>query len=163
MRVIRVGRGLQRFRGGLVFKARRLCVSLNSGFESNKEEGAFLSKECAHGDDVEHRRHGCQRRRLISHGIRSEAGSYLRHIDSCITQLKAQGPSRTCIESKEEEENQMQLQLPVYYLRGGAMDKLSLERRKPCLKVNVVSCETAMASGSGASRVSRVVLSAGGR
>ena len=35
------------------------------------------------------------------------AGSYLRLIDSCITQLKAQGPSRparTCNESKEEEE-----------------------------------------------------------
>jgi len=29
---------------------------------------------------------------------------YLRLIDSCITQLKAQGPSRTCNESKEEEE-----------------------------------------------------------
>ena len=28
---------------------------------------------------------------------------YLRLIDSCITQLKAQGPSRTCNESKEEE------------------------------------------------------------
>ena len=34
----------------------------------------------------------------------SEAGSYLRLIDSCITQLKAQGPSRTCNESEEEEE-----------------------------------------------------------
>jgi len=34
----------------------------------------------------------------------SEAGSYLRPIDSCITQLKAQAPSRTCNESKEEEE-----------------------------------------------------------
>ena len=33
-----------------------------------------------------------------------EAGSYLRLIDSCITQLKAQGPSRTCNESKEDEE-----------------------------------------------------------
>ena len=33
----------------------------------------------------------------------SEAGSYLRIIDSCITQLKARGPSRTCNESKEEE------------------------------------------------------------
>jgi len=32
-----------------------------------------------------------------------EAGSRLRLIDSCITQLKAQGPSRTCNESKEEE------------------------------------------------------------
>jgi len=34
----------------------------------------------------------------------SEAGSYLRLIDSCITLLKAQGPSRACNESKEEEE-----------------------------------------------------------
>ena len=32
----------------------------------------------------------------------SEAGSYLRLIDYCITQLKAQGPSRTCNESKEK-------------------------------------------------------------
>ena len=31
--------------------------------------------------------------------------AYLRLIDSCITQLKAQGPSRTCNESKEEEED----------------------------------------------------------
>jgi len=30
-------RGLM-FRGGLVFKAHRLCVSLNSRLESNKEE-----------------------------------------------------------------------------------------------------------------------------
>jgi len=34
----------------------------------------------------------------------TEAGSYLRRIDSCISQLKAQGPSRTCNESKAEEE-----------------------------------------------------------
>ena len=34
----------------------------------------------------------------------TEAGSYLRLIDFCITQLKAQGPSRICNESKEEEE-----------------------------------------------------------
>ena len=34
----------------------------------------------------------------------TEAGSYLRPIDSCITQLKVQGPSRTCNESKEERE-----------------------------------------------------------
>ena len=33
-----------------------------------------------------------------------EVGSYLRLIDSCVTQLRAQGPSRTCNESKEEEE-----------------------------------------------------------
>jgi len=34
----------------------------------------------------------------------AEAGSYLRLIDSCITQLTAQGPFRTCNESKAEEE-----------------------------------------------------------
>ena len=34
----------------------------------------------------------------------SKNGSYLRRIDSCITQLKAQGPSGTCNASKEEEE-----------------------------------------------------------
>jgi len=33
-----VGFRVQRFRGGLVFKAHRLCVSLNSMLESNKEE-----------------------------------------------------------------------------------------------------------------------------
>ena len=33
----------------------------------------------------------------------SEAGSYLRRIDSCITQLQAQGPLKTCNESQEEE------------------------------------------------------------
>jgi len=36
-------------------------------------------------------------------GVRSRTGSYVRRIDSGITQLKAQGPSRTCNESKEEE------------------------------------------------------------
>ena len=30
---------MQRFRGGLVFKDNRLCVSRNSRLESNKEEG----------------------------------------------------------------------------------------------------------------------------
>ena len=33
-----------------------------------------------------------------------EVGSYLRLMDSCITQLEAQGPSRTCCQSKKEEE-----------------------------------------------------------
>jgi len=32
------------------------------------------------------------------------AGSYLRLIDSCITQLEVQGPYRTCNESNEQEE-----------------------------------------------------------
>ena len=41
---------------------------------------------------------------LVETSSGSEAGSYLRLIDSCITQLKAQGPARTCNESKVEEE-----------------------------------------------------------
>ena len=40
------------------------------------------------------------RRGAVAHG--KVAGSYLRLIDSCITQRKAQGPSGTCNESKEE-------------------------------------------------------------
>ena len=35
-----------------------------------------------------------------------EAGSYLRSIDSCVTQLMVQGPSRTCGESKEDDEEE---------------------------------------------------------
>ena len=35
---------MQRFRGGLVFKADRLCVSLNSRLESHKEEEEEPSK-----------------------------------------------------------------------------------------------------------------------
>ena len=38
--------------------------------------------------------------RVVLHRV----GSYLRFEDSGITQLKAQEPSRTCTESKEEEE-----------------------------------------------------------
>jgi len=45
----------------------------------------------------------------------SEAGSYLRLIDSCITQL-TQGPSRTCTEIKEEEEKKVGV--PHGALRG---------------------------------------------
>ena len=42
----------------------------------------------------------------------SEEGSYLRRIDSCITQLKAQGPCSTCNESKEEEEEEERSSAP---------------------------------------------------
>ena len=41
----------------------------------------------------------------------NEAGSYLRLTDSCITQLEAHGPSRTCNESKDEEEVSLSLSL----------------------------------------------------
>jgi len=42
------GRNVQRFRGGLVFKAHRLCVSLNSRLESNKEEEPSLKRKTKH-------------------------------------------------------------------------------------------------------------------
>jgi len=38
---------VQRFRGRLVFKAHRLCVSLNSRLESNKEEEGYLQADSA--------------------------------------------------------------------------------------------------------------------
>jgi len=51
----------------------------------------------------------------------TEAGSYLRLRDSCLTQLKAQGPSRTCNESKEgEEEVPLAVRLPHVAVRGAA-------------------------------------------
>ena len=42
----------------------------------------------------------------------TEAGSHLRLIDSCITQRKAQAPSRTCNGSQEEKEDLMDLAFP---------------------------------------------------
>ena len=46
---------------------------------------------------------GDQRQLSAKRGAVRIECSYLRLIDSCITQLKAQGPSRTCGENKEEE------------------------------------------------------------
>jgi len=39
-------RNVRRFRGGLAFKAHRLCVSLNSRLESNKEEEVRACGQC---------------------------------------------------------------------------------------------------------------------
>ena len=77
----------------------------------------------------------------------TEAGSYLRFIDSCITQLKAQGPSRTCNESEEEEEA-----LTVHGPPSGPL--------KPRLQEHASTAELpcSMVSGFG-SRVSGLVLS----
>jgi len=44
----------------------------------------------------------------------SEAGSYLKLIDSCITQLKAQGHSRTCNEGEEEEERSLEREVEEF-------------------------------------------------
>ena len=59
----------------------------------------------------------------------SEAGSYLRLIDSCITQLKAQGPSGTCNESKEE--------APDLGVTGGGEDVEGVDVRGRALEVLV--------------------------
>ena len=64
-----------------------MAVSLNSRLVSNKVEEEVTSFTSLQNRGV----------------VVTDAGSYLRLIDSCITQLKAQGPSRTCNESKEEE------------------------------------------------------------
>ena len=43
---------------------------------------------------------------------------HVRLMDSCITQLKAQGPSRTCNESKEEEEEDSMWRWCVWFEEG---------------------------------------------
>ena len=95
---------MQRFRGGLIFKAHRLCASLNSRLESNKEE-----QEGRGGLD-DGRDLSLMVKSLMVNGDGHFAAfwcSNLRLIDSCITLLKAQGPSRPCNESKEEEEKKI--------------------------------------------------------
>ena len=47
-----------------------------------------------------------------------EAGSHVRLIDSCTTQLKAQGPSRTCNEIKKEDEELAEKDREVQRLRA---------------------------------------------
>ena len=56
--------------------------------------------------------------------MRYEAGSYLRLMDSCITQLKDQEPSRTCNESKKEEEDWQ-----VARVRGGKHTSIAPPKR----------------------------------
>jgi len=100
---------VQRFRGGLVFKAHRLLYHSTLGSRVIKKKGTDL-EVIARQVHLRERRViqrppepiqvvSCSRRARISG---SEAGSYLRLIDSCITQLKVQGLSRNCNESKEE-------------------------------------------------------------
>ena len=81
---------------------------------SGSEAGSNLR---LYGKDGSHPQHGAKELALVSTSslpgmidhftemwCGTEAGSCLRRIDSCITQRKAQEPSRTCNESKEEEE-----------------------------------------------------------
>ena len=77
--------------------------------------------------------------------------TYLRLIDFCITQLKAQGPSRTCDESKEEEEDtlgdvtggyaprqEQQLRRMVKRFRGGLVFKAHRLVYHPTLGLRVI-------------------------
>ena len=56
----------------------------------------------------------------------TEAGLHLRLIDSCITQLKAQGPSRTC--NKSEEEGDLRPGRPIRWARHRQGGRASLEQ-----------------------------------
>ena len=65
----------------------------------------------------------------------------LRLIDSCITQLKAQGPSRTCNESKEEGEEGLDQQV--------AAAPRQLDHRPPLLRIQTEKrfcCKSNMAA-----------------
>ena len=55
------------------------------------------------------------------------SNSYMRLIDSCITQVKARGPSRTCDESEEEEK----IRTPDPGSRRGAMTRSTSSRAQP--------------------------------
>jgi len=84
---------------GLVFKAHRLVYhsTLYLWTFSAARSTVFLARR----NRARERSEWCTRP--------TEAGSFLRLIDSCITQLMAQGPFRTCNESKEEEEEPVSL------------------------------------------------------
>jgi len=77
----------------------------------------------------------------------SEAGSYLRRIDSCITRLKAQVPSETYDESKEEEAEEFLNRAGftsaavIEFYRGMSKKKRSVsEDKNPALKVVRAPC-----------------------
>ena len=75
---------MKQFRGGLAFKAHRLLYHSILRLRGIKEK-----------------------RRQARNLALGEAGSCLRRIDTCVTQLKAQGLARTCNESKEEEKKKI--------------------------------------------------------
>ena len=88
---------MKRFRGGLVFKAHKLVYHSTLGWRVIKKKAS--DREAAY-----HR------------NSLSGPSSYLRLTGSCIAQRKAQGPSRTCNKSKEEEEEAEASQVIQGYL-----------------------------------------------
>ena len=87
------GFGLEAARGrSQIGRARRLLSA--SVWVSASEAESNTGVPCSHKKPT----------LSLSHSPRVVAGSYLRLIDLCITQLEARGPSRTCNESEEDEE-----------------------------------------------------------
>ena len=80
--------------------------------------------------------------------LKDEEGSYLRLIDLCITQLEAQGSSRTCNESKEEEEEEKETPMvqraPVARERGGILQVLQVLRAPNIGGHRIFFCREAM-------------------
>ena len=58
----------------------------------------------------------------------SEAGSYLRLIDSCVTQLKAQGPSSKEVVEEEEEKEETGVNRGVSVPIEGLLQRLMQQR-----------------------------------
>jgi len=100
---------VQQFRGGLVFEAHRLLYHSTLGLRAIKKKHAWTAAWRAR--------------------CGTEEGSYLRLIDSCITQFKAHGPSRTCNESNKEEEERIPGQRPGE--RAAAYPCASARSRRP--------------------------------
>ena len=78
----------------------------------------------------------------------SEAGSNLRPIDSCITQLEAQGPYRTCNESKEEEA-QRERERDWYVIAQKPAPAPHLAHPEGCAALRIVPVTMPRASRSG--------------
>ena len=90
---------MKRFREGLVFKAHRLLYHATLGLRVIKKKVGTAEGVVFVEVDVD----------VLPESARVVVpafGSCVRRIVSCITQLKAQGLSRSCNESKEEEEEE---------------------------------------------------------
>ena len=64
-----------------------------------------------------------------------EAGSYVRPIDSCTTQLEAHGPSRTCNESQKEEEELAEKDREIQRLRAADQEAMRVHLTRSVIKV----------------------------
>jgi len=105
---VRLHRNVQRFRGGLAFKAHRLCISLNSRRESNNEEDfarVLVQEGFRFIQAAQVSRAGTGYQYFTEMCSGSEAGSYSRLVDfvyhstlglSVITKKKKTSPASWC-------------------------------------------------------------------